>query len=74
MKGSSGLILLIFLITGSFTAGAISQYYPAVQSSSPGIQPAEKRDGIGKQMITHMHDELSNTLIRAENIHCKLTL
>lgn len=45
-----------------------------MQSSSPGIQPAEKRDNIGKQMITQMHDELSNTLIGAENVHCKLTL
>ena len=48
MKGSSGVILLIFLLIGSFKAGAISQYYPAVQSSPPSFQQAEKRDSIGK--------------------------
>lgn len=64
----------IFICSFFFIAGVISQYYPAVQSISPGIQPAEKRDSIGKQMITQMHHELSNALIRAENVHCKLTL
>ena len=48
MKSSSGLFLIIFLLTGSFKAGAISQYYPAVQSGPPNVQPAEKRDSIGE--------------------------
>ena len=48
MKGSGGVILLIFLLTAFFKAGAVSQYYPAVQFSPKSVQPAEKRDNIGK--------------------------